>query len=189
MRDASWRRGFAQLARLRLCYDAWVYYTQLGELVELADAFPGTPIVLDHVGAPIGVAEYRKHRGEVIAQWNEGLRALASRPNVFIKVGGMGMTVFGFGFEDRPRPAAAAELASAWQPIIDRCLEIFGPGRCMFENNFPPDNQSCSCVELWNASKLATRSLSEHERRDLFYRTACRVYALPRLLALADGVD
>ena len=49
----------------------------------------------------------------------------------------------------------------------------------MFESNFPPDKQSCSYVELWNAFKLATQDLSPDERGDLFYGTACRTYRLP----------
>ena len=44
------REGFARLAPLGLSFDAWMYHTQLSELVDLARAFPATPIVLDHVG-------------------------------------------------------------------------------------------------------------------------------------------
>src|SRR5215472_11172344 len=49
------REGFARLAPLGLSFDAWMYHTQLGELVDLARAFPDTQIVLDHVGGPIGL--------------------------------------------------------------------------------------------------------------------------------------
>ena len=103
MAERAFRRGFAHLERYGLSFDAWVYHTQLGELVELADAFPNTTIVLDHVGAPIGVAEWSAKRAEVLAQWEQDMRALADRPNVRVKVGGMGMMVFGFGFERQAR--------------------------------------------------------------------------------------
>ena len=186
MADRAFRRGFAQLDRFGLSFDAWIYHTQLDELIDLADAFPNTPIVLDHVGAPIGVAEFRPQRAEVIAQWETALRALAARPNVRVKVGGMGMTMFGFGFEHAERPATSSELVHAWQPYIDTCVEAFGTKRCMLESNFPVDKQSCSYGELWNAFKLATRSLSNDERSDLFYRTACRTYRLPELMRLGD---
>jgi len=53
--DKRVREGFAQLAPLGLSFDAWVYHPQLGELVDLARAFPATPIVLNHVGGPIGL--------------------------------------------------------------------------------------------------------------------------------------
>jgi len=52
------REGFVRLAALGLCFDAWMYHTQLGELVDLARAFPDTQIVLDHVGGPIGLGPY-----------------------------------------------------------------------------------------------------------------------------------
>jgi predicted TIM-barrel fold metal-dependent hydrolase len=53
--DQRVRAGFARLATLGLSFDAWMYHTQLGELVALARAVPATPIVLDHVGGPIGL--------------------------------------------------------------------------------------------------------------------------------------
>src|SRR5882762_3826583 len=56
--DQRVREGFARLAPLGLSFDAWMYHTQLGELVELARAFPETQIVLDHVGGAIGLGRY-----------------------------------------------------------------------------------------------------------------------------------
>jgi predicted TIM-barrel fold metal-dependent hydrolase len=187
MRESAYRRGVARLERHGLSFDAWLYHTQLDELIELADACPNTTIVLDHLGAPIGVAEYRARRDEVLAHWRSALHALAARPNVRVKVGGMGMTVFGFGFERADRPPNADELARAWQPFIETCVGAFGTQRCMFESNFPVDKQSCSYVDVWNAFKLATQGWSGDERRDLFYRTACRTYRLTELEDVADG--
>jgi len=179
--DPAFRRGVACLGRFGLSFDALVYHTQLDELAELADAFPNVAMVLNHVGIVIGVAEYAARRAEVLAQWRQSMRALSRRPNVFVKIGGMGMPVFGFGFEGQPRPAGSAALAQAWGPFIEFCIEAFGPARCMFESNFPVDKQSCGYGELWNAFKLASRSLSARERGQLFHGTACRVYRLPEL--------
>jgi predicted TIM-barrel fold metal-dependent hydrolase len=186
MADRRFREGFAQLDRFGLSFDAWIYHTQLVELVDLADAFPSTTIVLNHVGAPMGVAEWKPRRAEILEQWKAGLRRLAARANVCVKIGGMGMTVFGFEFENADRPATASELVEAWRSNIGVCVEAFGSKRCMFESNFPVDKQSCSYAELWNAFKLATAGWSQDERRDLFYRTACRIYRLPELARLGD---
>jgi L-fuconolactonase len=60
--DRKVREGFARLAPLGLSFDAWLYHTQLGELVDLARAFPATPIVLDHVGGAIGLGPYAGRR-------------------------------------------------------------------------------------------------------------------------------
>ena len=187
--DPAFRRGFARLEPLGLSFDAWIYHTQIGELIDLADAFPDTTIVVDHIAAPIGVAEFRARRTEVLRDWEGGVRALAARPNTRMKIGGMGMPLLGFGFERRERPASAAELARAWGPRIETCIDAFGTGRCMFESNFPVDKQSAGYCDLWNAFKLATEGASRHERSDLFYRTACRTYRLPAVEALGDRLQ
>jgi predicted TIM-barrel fold metal-dependent hydrolase len=174
-------RACRLLGRRGLSFDVWAYHHQLGEVAELADACPDTCIVLDHVGGPIGVAEYANRREQVHAEWLHGIREVARRPNVVVKVGGMGMLVFGFGFEHGDLPADSASLADAWQPLVEECVQSFGARRCMFESNFPVDKQSAGYNAVWNAFKRVTRALSSQERCDLFGRTACRVYRLPAL--------
>jgi L-fuconolactonase len=176
--DPAFRRGFARLASTGLSFDAWLYHPQLPDLVDLAEAFPGTSIILNHAGGLIGVGDYARDRSHHTSLWKERLRTLASLPNVFLKVGGFGMPVFGFGFEHKSRPPTSQELANAWKPLIDSCVEAFGTERCMLESNFPVDKQSCGYKQLWNAYKLATQSLTSHERSDLFHDTACRIYRL-----------
>lgn len=186
--EPSLRRGVARLDHFDLTFDALVYHPQIDEVADLADAFPDLTIILNHMGQVLGVADFAPRREAVRAQWERAMRSLALRPNVHVKIGGMGMPMFGFGFEAGAAPATSQTLAQAWQPYIDLCLEAFGSERCMFESNFPVDKQSCSYTALWNAFKLATRSLSESERRDLFYRSACRAYRLPGLQATGDGI-
>ncbi|SDZ70786.1 Predicted metal-dependent hydrolase, TIM-barrel fold [Variovorax sp. YR266] len=187
MADSSFRRGFAMLERFGLSFDALVYHTQLSELAALADAFPHTPIVLNHAGIPVGVLDFEPKQTAVRKDWVKDLRALAQRPNVRIKVGGMGMPIFGFGFEAGEKPAETQALVRAWQPLMEICIEAFGPQRCMLESNFPVDKQSCSYVQLWNAFKLATGAFSPQERQALFYRTTCRTYGLPELESTCDA--
>lgn len=186
MGDASFRRGFALLDRYGLRFDALIYHTQLRELASLAEAFPRTPIVLNHVGMPVGVLGFQSQKAAVRQEWERDLRALAARPNVRVKVGGMGMPIFGFGFESGDRPAETQALVQAWKPLMDVCIDAFGPGRCMLESNFPVDKQSCGYGQLWNAFKLATSALSPSERQALFYRTACQTYRLPELERACD---
>lgn len=184
--DSAFRRGFAQLDRHGLSFDALVYHTQLRELAALADAFPRTPIVLNHVGMPVGVLGFRNQQTSVRREWERDMRALAARPNVCVKVGGMGMPIFGFGFEAGDRPAATPALVQAWKPLMEVTIEAFGADRCMLESNFPVDKQSSSYVQLWNAFKVATSGLSVPERQALFYRTACRTYKLAELERACD---
>ena len=176
--DLSFRQGFAQLAPLELSFDAWMYHTQLSELVDLAQTFPQTTIVLNHVGGAIGIGPYAGKRDAVFADWNKSMRALAGCPNVFVKLGGLGMRLFGFDFASRPRPPSSQELAASWRPYIDACIEAFGAERCMFESNFPVDKGTCSYAVIWNAFKRVAAQTSAAETQALFSGTASKVYRL-----------
>ena len=172
------REGFARLAPLGLSFDAWMYHTQLSELVDLARAFPGTQIVLDHVGGAIGLGPHAGKRDEVFVAWSRQLHELATCPNVSIKLGGLGMRMFGFTHHLGELPPSSEELAAAWRPYIETCIAAFGPERAMFESNFPVDKGSCSYHVLWNAFKRIAGGCSAAERAALFAGTATKLYRL-----------
>jgi L-fuconolactonase len=177
--ERAFREGFAELARLGLSFDSWLYHQQIAELADLARAFPDATIVLDHIGGPLGVNAYAGRRAEIFAYWQARIRDIGQCPNVSVKLGGMGMTMFGFGFEARERPPTSEELAQAWRPYVETCIEAFGTKRCMFESNFPVDKGYCSYPVLWNAFKRLAAGCSADEKADLFSRTAASVYRLP----------
>ncbi|WP_418320858.1 amidohydrolase family protein [Piscinibacter sakaiensis] len=181
--DAQFRRGFACLGPRGLSFDAWLYHTQIGELEDLAHAFPGTTVVLDHVGGPIGIGPYQGRRDAVFADWRRSIRSLAHCDNVVVKLGGMGMRLFGFDFAQRDRPPNSEQLAAAWQPYIAECIAAFGPRRCMLQSNFPVDKGTASYGVIWNAFKLITRDYGADERNALFHDTAARVYRIPAVSA------
>ena len=177
--DKRVREGFAQLAPLGLSFDAWMYHTQLGELVDLARAFPATPIVLNHVGGPIGLGRYQGQRDAVFAEWRARIGALASCPNVHVKLGGLGMRMFGFSLHEGALPPSSEQLAAAWRPYVETCIASFGPARAMFESNFPVDKGSCGYAALWNAFKRIAAGCSAAEKQALFAGTATKFYRLP----------
>ncbi len=176
--DPVFREGFAQLAKLGLSFESWQYHPQLPDAIDLARAFPDTTIILDHVGGVLGVGPYSGRRQEVLAGWRKDIARLAECPNVNVKLGGMGMTSFGFDFHEREAPPSSEELAEAWRQYVEPCIEAFGVNRCMFESNFPPDKQSCGYTELWNAFKRIAAGASAAEKTALFSGTAARVYRL-----------
>ena len=178
MTDPRFRAGFAELAPLGMTFDAWLFHHQLPLLTDLARGFPATTIILNHIGAPLGVGPYAGRRAEIFAAWRASLIELARCPNVVVKLGGLGMLFFGFGFERRDVPASSAELAAAWRPYIEVCIDAFGPARCMFESNFPVDKQTCSYATLWNAFKLIAAGHSAADKAAMFFGTANRVYRL-----------
>lgn len=176
--DATFRSGFAQLAPLGLSFDAWMYHTQLSELADLANAFAHTTIVLNHVGGAIGIGPYAGKRDQVFADWKAGIDALSRCPNVFVKLGGLGMRLFGFDFASRERAPSSQDLTPCWRPYIDTCIDAFGAERCMFESNFPVDKGTCSYAVLWNTFKRISSAAGAAEKRALFSGTATRVYRL-----------
>ncbi len=176
--DPKFREGFAQLAPLGLSFESWQYHPQIPDAIDLARAFPGTTIILNHVGGVLGVGPYAGHRQEVLAGWRKDINELAKCPNVNVKLGGIGMVSFGFDFHERDVPPSSEDLAAAWRQYVEPCIEAFGVDRCMFESNFPPDKQSGGYTELWNAFKRITAGASAAEKTALYSGTAARVYRI-----------
>lgn len=178
MQNPPFRAGVAMLAKYGLSLDAWVYHTQLDELYELARGVPDVMVVIDHFGGPVGVGPHADQRAEVLSAWRGSLRRLAALPNTRIKLGGAGMPVFGHDFASAPLPPTSQQLAEAWRPYFDVCIDLFGADRCMFESNFPVDKGMFSYRVLWNAFKRLTAHASATERDALFSGTAIRTYRL-----------
>src|SRR3954464_11848317 len=174
--DPIFRKGFSCLAPLGLSFDAWLFHPQIGELADLARAFPDTTIVLDHCGGPIGLGSYR--RDEVFPGWKKSIQDIATCRNVVVKLGGLGMRLLGHDFHARAAPASSDELAAAWRPWIETCIDAFGPERAMFESNFPPDKGQCSYQVIFNTFKRIAAPLSETEKTALFSQTASNFYRL-----------
>jgi len=176
MMDARFREGFARLGKLKLTFDAWLYSHQLPEVADLARAFPRTTIILDHVGGPISVGA--PDNEDIERQWRKGIAGLKNLPNVYIKLGGLGMPVCGFGWEKRAQKPGSVELAQAMLPCYLYCIEQCGPERCMFESNFPVDKVSYSYTAMWNAFKRIATGFSASEKSALFHDTAVKAYGL-----------
>jgi predicted TIM-barrel fold metal-dependent hydrolase len=176
--DAKFQQGFKALKKLGLSFDAFVYHTQIDDVIKLADAFPDTSIVLNHVGGPVGVGPYDGKQAEVLAQLRKDLKEIGKRSNVTLKIGGLGMRLPGFGFHERATPPDSADLAKTWKPYVEACIEGFGPERCMFESNYPVDKISTGYIALWNAFKRLASGYSAAEKTALFSGTAARVYRI-----------
>jgi len=174
--DKTFREGFKHLGKMGLSYDVWLFHPQLPDVVDLAQAFPDTQIILDHIGTPIGVPPYK--REETFPVWRDSLRAVAKCPNVVLKIGGMGMPLFGFkSFLANP-PLSSAQMADEWKPYVETCIEAFGVDRCMFESNFPVDSGGANYQVMWNAFKRLAAGYSKDEKAALFAGTARKVYKL-----------
>lgn len=176
--DPAFRAGLAKLGERGLIFDSWHYHHQNAEFAALAAAVPGTTMVLDHFGTPIGVGRLADRQDEVFELWKEDIAAVAENPNVVAKIGGLAMPDNGYGWHLRDQPASSEELVDAQARYYLHTIECFGPDRCMFESNFPVDRFSLSYRTVWNAFKKIAASYSEDDKDRLFYRTAQRIYGL-----------
>lgn len=174
--DAAFRRGVSRLGERGFTYDSWHYHYQNREFLELARAVPGTTMILDHFGTPIGVGKYATQREEIFVAWQRDINDIAKCENVVAKIGGLAMPDNGFGWNLAERPPTSDEFVSLQARYYLHTIEAFGPERCMFESNFPVDRFSLSYSVLWNAYKKMTASFSHAERTALFAGTAIRTY-------------
>jgi predicted TIM-barrel fold metal-dependent hydrolase len=160
MREPPWRRGFALLHKHGLSFDLQIYPGQMAEAAELAGAHPETAIVLNHTGMFVD-------RGSVAGwrEWRDGLRALAARPNVGVKISGLGMI-------DHPW------TVESLRPYALEAIDAFGVGRAMFASNFPVDRLYGSYAALWSAYERIVADMTAGERDALFRANAERFYRI-----------
>lgn len=178
MDDAKYLAGVRKVGAMGYTYDAFVYHPQLPELAAVARACPDTPMVIDHLGGFLGTGPYKDRREAIFEFWKDAMRALAACPNTFLKLGGIGMPMFGFRWDKQARPPTSEELAEPWRDPIHFAIDQFGPERCLFESNFPVDKRGASYVVLWNAFKRIAVGYSADEKRDLFHNAAARAYRI-----------
>lgn len=181
MESAAFRAGASELARRNLSLDVWVFHHQLDQVAKLAAALPDLTLILDHIGTPLGMGWYADRREEVYGTWRAGIAAVAEHSNVLVKLGGLNMHFNGFGWHARGQPPTSQELAVANGPYYAAAIELFGPGRCMFESNFPMDKRACSYGVLWNAHKRIAAAFSADEKRLMFHDVAARAYRIQGL--------
>ena len=174
----NFRAGARVLAGMGLSLEGWLFSPQLPELAAFAKALPDLSIILNHIGGLLLIGPYASRADEALATWRSGIAAVADCPNVTMKLGGIGEPRSGFDWHDRNKPIGSEELAEAIAPIINYCVEQFGPDRCMFESNFPADKISYSYNVMYNAFKRLSKSYSDAERAAMFHDTAARVYRI-----------
>ena len=151
--------GLGALERRGLSWEAALTWEEMDALRALAHEHPNLPIALGHAGFPLERTE------EYFANWSRALRSLGSATNVVCKVSGLGMSDHRW-------------TTQSWRPLIDTCLEAFGPDRCMFGSNWPLDRIYASYDAVVGAVADIVSDLSPNESDDFWYGTATRFYQL-----------
>jgi predicted TIM-barrel fold metal-dependent hydrolase len=131
----------------------------LPEAARLAADFPDTRIILNHTGLPAD------RSAEGIAGWKRAMEALASCPNVAVKISGLGQ---------RGQPWTVA----ANRDIVLTTIDLFGVERCMFASNFPVDSLCATFPVIFGGFREIVGGFSTAEQQALFRDNAIRIYAM-----------
>jgi predicted TIM-barrel fold metal-dependent hydrolase len=159
MSDPNWRRGYAALAPNKLHFELQTPWWHVAELMDLIEAFPETPVVINHAFMPVD----RSAAG--LEGWREAIQLASTAPDVVIKISGIGINGRRWALADQ-------------RPIIDACIEAFGPGRCMFASNFPVDSLVGSFDTIFDGFLEVAGGYSKREQLAMFHDNAVRVYRL-----------
>ncbi|WP_277810521.1 amidohydrolase family protein [Chromohalobacter canadensis] len=161
MDEPVWRENFRLLERHGLSFDLQIYPSQMYRAAELADAHYNTLFLLNHAGMYVdrhGVPGWRA--------WRDGLRRLAARDNVAIKLSGFGMLDHHW-------------TVGSIRPLILEAIDAFGVERCLFASNFPVDSLYARYADVWHAYADIVADASAAEKQALFIDNARRLYRLP----------
>lgn len=179
--NSTFLEGFALLGKHNLSYDNWSpNYLRLPRLADLANKFPETTIIVNHLGGRIDPAATDSE----IAEWRRCIDAVAACPNTVMKLGGAQMRIGDweppYHMQQTEQPRNSEFFCETLLPSYQYALEAFGPERCMFESNFPVDRECLSYRACWNLFKRisASMGLSEAEKTAVFSGTAAKAYRL-----------
>jgi L-fuconolactonase len=158
--DAHFTVGLRQLELRNLTYDILILERQLPTAIALVDRHPNLTFVLDHLAKP-------RIRDGLLSPWQENIRALGKRPNVYAKISGM-VTEADYG------NWTPAQL----RPYVDVALDAFGPSRIMFGSDWPVCLVACDYARWANLMREFIAELSPAEQRDIMGNTARRAYRI-----------
>ncbi len=165
-------RSMRRLGDLQMCFDLCMRPNELVDGARLADLCPETRFVLDHCGN----ANVQWYRGETAKdestirqreQWRRDLADIAKRKNVVCKISGIIARV-------TPDDWQPEDLA----PIVNHCLDQFGPDRVMFASDWPVCTLGASLAQWVQALKQIVADRPFEQQQKLFHDNAQRFYAL-----------
>jgi len=182
LRSRDFLAGFAALAERKLTFDAYVYSGQLSDVGVLAAEYPETTIVLDHFApllgwlGPIGktLGRTQADRDRYLADWREGISALAEHGNVVAKLSGLAFPVLGMPTARWGR----AEVVEQVAPLVLHTVDSFGADRLMFGSNFPMDRAITNYPNLPGALVDLLAPRGGDLLRKVFRENAQTVYSL-----------
>ena len=167
--------GIRLLGELGMSFDLCMPPEALEDGARLVDQCPGTRFILDHcgnadpnwlraAGGKGAAAAAAQHSAE---KWRRDVAVLALRKNVVCKISGIVARVPKEGW-------TPDDLA----PIINHCLDSFGPDRVMFASDWPVCTLGAPLRRWVEALRAVIRNRPRAEQRKLLSENALRFYGL-----------
>lgn len=157
--DPQWIENLASLRERNLGFDLQLIPPQAERAAALLESLPGLRVAICHCGSPWDQTV------SGLSSWRSGLRRFAENPDVVCKISGLAMFDHNWSLDNFRR-------------IVESCIEIFTPGRCMFGSNFPVDKLHKSYNEIWGAYETIASHYSGEEQELMFAGNAEAFYRL-----------
>jgi predicted TIM-barrel fold metal-dependent hydrolase len=160
------------LGDMGLTFDLGIPPRWLPMGIKLVDACPETSFVLNHCGTADPVAFFPADKQPREPEhdrdnWIRDMALIAQRPNVICKISGIAAHVPDY-------PLTAADLA----PVIDHCLDQFGPERVVFAGDWPVVLRNMPLANWIKTLKEVVAVRPIVEQRKLFHDNAEKFYGL-----------
>ena len=155
-----------------MCFDICIPPRQLSDALKLVQKCPDTRFVLDHCGNADPKAFLRGASQDAEEPWHDAddwkrqIGRLAAEDNVVCKISGI--------VARAPQNFRAGHLA----PIVQHCLEEFGPDRVMFATDWPVCRLRARLRDWVEALQQIVADRSTTEQRKLFHDNAVAFYGL-----------
>lgn len=182
--SSDFLRGFAEIAKRQLSFEAWIYSHQLADVARLAQEYPQTTIVLDHYATPVGIFGPRGRstgytaadRADILARWRDDIAAVAALPNVVAKHSGLGMPVLGLPTPPPGSTVPREQLRDAMAPLVTYAAELFGVDRTLWASNFPIDKPNATLPMMAELLVEILGPDADHDK--LFRANAALIYRI-----------
>jgi L-fuconolactonase len=162
--DSQFVRSVQLLGDMGKSFDLCMRPGELFDGDKLVAQCPNTRFVIDHCGN----GNVQEQDPAKIKRWQDGMKALAQRPNTVCKISGIVVTA--------PEKWTAADL----QPNMQYSMETFGPDRSMFAGDWPVCTLRATFRQWVEALKQICRNMnmSAGNQKKLFHDNAMRFYGL-----------
>ncbi|QJD97273.1 amidohydrolase family protein [Mucilaginibacter robiniae] len=160
MLNDAFKHGINLLNKYGFTYDLLILCDQLSYTEKLVSQFPDQAFIIDHLAKP----DIRNHQ---LDGWQEGMKALASYPNVNCKVSGMVTEADWHHWKE-----------ADFTPYLDVVFEAFGPNRVMFGSDWPVCMVAGGYNQMIKMVKNYVKKLSAHEQALFWGDNAVKIYQL-----------